>query len=201
MKNLFLLIASTLFGLSAVAQTPFDNKAEARLTGAPDQHPTLAYHQPASDQRTEASNASQKTASTSQVSQSYVFGDTKAKIKVTLQRSDDSLTLKVEFANQSKSSFFIDAVKPISYKWSANGSELLVEYGSDGTKESGFPVTQIKGGETNDLVISLPRKTNKFKMNLLVAYFESTSSAPQTILSSKGNWKWSEYKVPVLLKN
>jgi hypothetical protein len=206
MKNIFILLIFPIVSFTSWAQTTSRSKAgyqvnEAEIKSALGQSSVLAYHQASLPQAAEVRTEQKKATVATNTSQSYVFGDTKARIKVTLHRSDDSLTLKFEFANQSTSSFYIDAVKPISYQWSPSGNELILEYGSDGTKESGFPVTQIKGGETNDLIITLPRKTNKFKMNLLVAYFESSSSATQTQLSGKGNWKWSAYKVPVLLKN
>ena len=206
MKNIFILFICTILSFNGWAQTNLQSKAgdwltEAEIKSALSQNNALAYHRASLPKSAEVRAEVTKAPATVGTSQSYVFGDTKARIKVILQRSDDSLTLKFEFANHSKSSFYIDAVRPISYQWSPSGNELILEYGSDGTKESGFPVTQIKGGETNNLLITLPKKTNKFKMNLMVAYFESSSSATQTQLSGKGNWIWSAYKVPVLLKN
>ena len=206
MKDFFILFIFTILSFTGRAQTDLQSKGvgqvtEAEVKSAFSQSNVLAYHQANGPQSAEVRTEEITANATVGASQSYIFGDTKARMKVTLHRSDDSLTLKFEFANQSKSSYYIDAVRPISYQWSPSGNELTLEYGSDGTKESGFPVTQIKGGETKDLIITLLKKTNKFKLNLMVAYFESSSSANQTLLSGKGNWKWSAYKVPVLLKN
>jgi hypothetical protein len=181
--------ASPVVFAQSMAQ-PSDVNAEARLT--------------ASLRATAGEPSPEKAKNPASVStpQHYVFGDNKARIKVTVVRSNDSLALKVEFANQSGSSFYIDAEKPISYQWTPAGNELLIEYGADTRNESEFPVTLIKGGETKDLLITLPRKTNKFKMNLLVSYYESSSSTQLLSLRTKGKgrWNWSEYHVPVLLK-
>ncbi len=161
--------------------------------------------QPVASKPEEAPAESLKTTLSNSTAQSYVFSDSKARIKVTLNQLNDSLTLKIEFTNQSNSSVYIDAEMPLSYQWTPAGNELMIEYGSDSSKESAFPVIQIKGGETRDFLLKMPRKTTKFKMNLLVSYFESTSLAVQNVLlnasNRKGSWKWSQYHVPILLKH
>lgn len=148
----------------------------------------------------------------SSYAQNYVFEDPKAKIKLNIsQQNDSTMTLKVEFANKSKASIYVDAQKPLTYTWLSKGNLLVVGYGSDSKAFAGseFPVAQIKGGETKEFFITVPRARlhNKFKMSLAVSYFESSESASEDLLTNasvrqkRGKWNQAEYYLPVLLKN
>lgn len=208
MKKISLLLFSFIFPLdifASPAATKYELITQPRLTT--ESNGKLAFSaQPSAGKPEESSHESLKaTTALSFTAQSYVFSDNKARIKVTLDPLNDSLTLKIEFTNQSASPVYIDAEMPLSYQWTPAGNELRIEYGSDSSKESAFPVIQIKGGETRDFLLILPRKTTKFKMNLLVSYFESSLPTVQNVLLSdtnrKGSWKWSQYHVPILLKH
>ncbi|MES2733490.1 MAG: hypothetical protein V4714_17230 [Bacteroidota bacterium] len=139
---------------------------------------------------------------------SYVFEDTKAKLNVLLSQSGDSLKVSISVINNSKASLYVDAATPITYNWSRKGDLLTIEYGSDmnSFNESEFPVAQIKGGESKQFAIYVPSKTNKFKMNVKVSYYQSPVVASGSVVlnssvrQKRGNWNWSQYYVPVFLK-
>jgi galactose mutarotase-like enzyme len=139
---------------------------------------------------------------------SYVFEDTKGKLTVLLSQSGDSVKVSVSVINNSKASFYVDAATPITYNWSPKGDLLTIEYGSDmnSFNEDEFSVAQIKGGETKQFAINVPSKTTKFKMNVKVSYYQSPVVAPESVVlnssirQKRGNWNWSQYTVPVLLK-